>query len=272
DTNGILYVADAYNCTIREVAPSGTNWVVTTIAGTATNIDGMVPNYGSADGTNGAAQFFGPSSIAVGRSGNLFVADTYNYTIRKIAPAGTNWVVSTIAGQVGSYGFTDGPNLAAQFNYSYGIASDRSGNLYVADTDNYTIRKIAPSGTSWVVSTLAGVAGITGGNDGTGTNALFSYPYAVAVDGAGHLFVGDTVNGTIRMGWIAAIPHLKVVLTATNSVVVSWPSLGGYTLQSNPDLTTTNWSGYGGAVTTINGTNSVTISPPSGKLFFRLTN
>ncbi len=272
DTNGILYVADAYNCTIREVAPSGTNWVVTTIAGTATNIDGMVPNYGSADGTNGAAQFSGPSSITVDGSGNLYVADTYNDTIRKIAPSGTNWVVSTIAGQVGNSGIADGTNFAAQFYYPSGIASDRSGNLYVADTYNYTIRKITPSGTNWVVSTLAGVAGINGSNDGTGTNALFYYPYAVAADGAGHLFVGDTINGTIRQGWIAAIPNLKVVLTATNSVVVSWPNLGGYTLQTNSDLTATHWAGYGGSVTTVNGTNSVTLSPPSGKLFFRLTN
>jgi ribosomal protein S11 len=265
DTNGTLYVADSYYSIIRKVAPVGTNWVVTTIAGTA-------QNDGYADGTNGAAQFSGPSSITVDGSGNLYVADTYNYTIRKIAPSGTNWVVTTIAGQAGNSGTADGTNLAAQFNFSSGIASDSSGNLYVADTYNDTIRKIAPSGTNWVVSTLAGVAGVTGSNDGTGTNALFNWPYAVATDGAGHLFVGDSINGTIRMGWIAAVPNLKVVLTATNSVVVSWPNLGGYTLQSSPDLTATNWAGYGGAVTTVNGTNSVTISPPAGKRFFRLTN
>jgi ribosomal protein S11 len=258
-------VADSYYSIIRKVAPVGTNWVVTTIAGTA-------QNDGYADGTNGAAQFSGPSSITVDGSGNLYVADTYNYTIRKIAPSGTNWVVTTIAGQAGNSGTADGTNLAAQFNFSSGIASDSSGNLYVADTYNDTIRKIAPSGTNWVVSTLAGVAGVTGSNDGTGTNALFNWPYAVATDGAGHLFVGDSINGTIRMGWIAAVPNLKVVLTATNSVVVSWPNLGGYTLQSSPDLTATNWAGYGGAVTTVNGTNSVTISPPAGKRFFRLTN
>ena len=265
DTNGILYVADYQNSTIRKIMPAGTNWVVTTIAGEA-------GNYDSADGTGTNALFFGPYGIAVGGSGNLYVADTYNETIRKIAPSGTNWVVSTIAGQVGNPGFADGTNLAAQFYYSSGIASDRSGNLYVADTYNYIIRKIAPSGTNWVVSTLAGIEGSAGSTDGTGTNSLFSYPYAVAVDGAGHLFVGDTVNGTIRQGWIAAVPNLKVALTATNSVVVSWPNVGGYTLQSSPSLTTTNWAGYGGAVTTINGTNSVTISPPSGNLFFRLSN
>ena len=265
DTNGILYVADYQNSTIRKIVPVGTNWVVTTIAGVA-------GNYTYADGTGTNALFFGPYSITVGGSGNLYVADTYNDAIRKLMPSGTNWVVTTIAGQAGNSGIADGANLAAQFDNPFGITSDRAGNLYVADTLNDTIRKLMPAGTNWVVSTLAGVAGFTGSTDGTGTNALFLNPYAVATDSAGHLYVGDTFNDTIRMGWIAAVPNLKIVLTATNSVVVSWPNLGGYTLQSNPDLTTTNWTGYGGAVTTINGTNSVTISPPSGKLFFRLKN
>src|ERR1035437_9489238 len=267
DANGNLYVADSGNDTIRKLTPVGTNWVVTTIAG-------MAQNFGSADGTNSVARFYGPSSITIDGPGNLYVADGGNNTIRKLTPAGTNWVVTTIAGQVGKNGGTDGTNLAAQFYYSSGIIVDTSGNLYVADTYNYTIRKVAPVGTNWVVSTLAGVAGITGTNDGTGASALFSYPYAIAVDGAGNLYVGDTLNNTIRKGQIAAVlavPNLTIGLTAPNSVVVSWPNLGSYTLQSNADLTTTNWVNYGGAVTTSNGTNSLPIPPPVGNLFFRLT-
>ena len=267
DTNGNLYVADFYNSTIRKVAPVGTNWVVTTIAG-------MAQSYTSADGTNRVARFYGPSSITIDGLGNLYVADTYNYTIRKLTPVGTNWVVTTIAGQVGNGDSSDGTNFAAHFNFSKGITADGAGNLYVADTYNNTVRKVAPVGTNWVVSTLAGVAGITGTNDGTGASALFSYPYGITVDGAGNLYVGDTLNGTIRKGQnvaVLAVPNLTIGLTAPNSVVVSWPNLGSYTLQSNADLTTTNWVNYGGAVTTSNGTNSVTISPPVGNLFFRLT-
>lgn len=264
DTNGNLYVADYQNSTIREIMPVGTNWVVATIAGVA-------QDYDSADGTGTNALFFGPYSITVDRSGNLYVADTYNDTIRRLAPVATNWVVTTIAGQVQNPGFSDGTNLDAQFNNPSGITSDNTGNLFVADTVNNTIRGVAPVGTNWVVSTLAGVEGVAGSTDGTGTNALFSLPYAVAVDGTGNLYVGDTQNSTIRKGQIAAVPNLTAILTATNSVVVSWPDLGSYTLQTNADLTTASWAGYGGTVTTSNGTNSVVISPPSGNLFFRLT-
>ena len=266
DTNGNLYVADTVNETIRKLTPAGTNWVVTTIAGQV--------GRGSSDGTNFAAQFYGPSSITIDGLGNLYVADTYNNTIRKLTPAGTNWVVTTIAGTAGNGDSADGTNDSARFNYPSGITVDTNGNLYVADTYNYTIRKVAPVGTNWVVSTLGGVAGTTGTNDGTGASALFSYPYGITVDGAGNLYVGDTFNGTIRKGQnvaVLAVPNLTIGLTAPNSVVVSWPSLGSYTLQSNADLTTTNWVNYGGAVTTSNGTNSVTIPPPVGNLFFRLT-
>jgi streptogramin lyase len=267
DTNGIVYVADAFNSTIRKLTQTGTNWVVTTIAGTA-------QSYGSANGTNAAARFNGPSSITVDRLGNLYVADTVNSTLRIVSPVGTNWVVTTIAGQVGNSGSTDGTNLAAQFNNPYGITVDGSGNLFVADTYNQTIRKVSPAGTNWVVSTLAGVAdGSNGGSaDGMGANALFSYPFGIAVDGSGSLYVGDTFNGTIRQGRIAAALSLMIGFSAPNSVVVSWSSLGSPTLQSNENLATTNWVNYGGPVSIGTGTNSVTISPPVGNLFFRLIN
>jgi sugar lactone lactonase YvrE len=273
DANGNLYVADSGNNTIRKVTPMGTNWVVTTIAGT----NGINGN-GSTDGTNSVARFYGPSGITMDTLGNLYVADSANNTIRKVAPVGTNWVVTTIAGTAGSTGTSsaDGTNGSALFNSPYRITVDTSGNLYVADTYNHTIRKVAPVGTNWVVSTLAGVAdGSNGGStDGTGASALFSYPDGIAVDGTGNLYVGDTGNSIIRKGQIAAVlavPNLTIGLTAPNSVVISWPNLGSYTLQSNADLTTTNWVNYGGAVTTSNGTNSVTIPPPVGNLFFRLT-
>jgi hypothetical protein len=268
DANGNLYVADSGNDTIRKLTPVGTNWVVTTIAGKA-------QSFGSDDGTNSVARFYGPSSITMDGPGNLYVADSGNDTIRKLTPAGTNWVVATIAGQVGITGGTDGTNLAAQFYYSSGITVDTTGNLYVADTYNNTIRKVAPVGTNWVVSTLAGVAdGSNGGStDGTGASALFSLPYGIAVDGTGNLYVGDTFNGTIRKGQITAVltvPALTIGFANLNSVVVSWPDAGSYTLQTNGDLTTTNWVNDNAAVPN-NGTNRVTISPPAGNLFFRLT-
>jgi len=265
DASGNLYVADTDNQTIRMVVPMGTNWVVTTIAGT-------VGSQGATDGTNLTAQFFNPSAIVVDHAGNLFVADSGNNTIREMVPVGTNWVVSTIAGSTIGSGNADGTNTSAQFNFPAGLAVDANDNLYVADTFNNSIRKITPVGTNWVTTTLAGAADNSHGtNNGTGTNAFFYNPYGVTADVAGKLFVGDTINDTIRQGTVAAVPNPAISLTAGGSVMVSWPGPGG-TLQTNADLSTANWGVYGGTVSSSGGTNSVTLPPTGGSLYFRLTN
>ncbi len=194
DANGNLYVADRNNDTIREVTPVGTNWVVTTLAGLARYT-------GSANGTNSVARFDFPTGVAVDSATNLYVADGYNYTIRKVTPVGTNWVVTTLAGQALSSGFNDGTGNAARFYYPEGLAVDANGNLYVADTDNDTIRKVTPVGTNWVVTTLAGLAGSYGSANGTGSAARFHFTAGVAVDGAGNVYVADEDNYTIRKGY-----------------------------------------------------------------------
>ena len=198
DINGNIYVADTYNFTIRKITPAG---LVTTIAG-------LAGSPGSSDGMNSSARFGasysdGSKGITVDNAGNVYVADTANNTIRKITPVGTNWLVSTIAGLAGSYGTNDGTGTIARFGASLfggpeGITVDNAGNVYVADTANNTIRKITPLGTNWLVSTIAGLAGISGTNDGTGTAARFNYPIGVAVDNAGNIYVADTDNFTIR--------------------------------------------------------------------------
>jgi PKD repeat protein len=415
DTNGNLYVGENYGSTIRKITPVGTNWVVTTIAG-------QPETYSWADGTNTAALFNGPQNLTVGPDGNLYVADSYNSVIRKITPVGTNWVVTTIAGQHNTTGYADGTNTAATFDIPYGlafdpagnlyvsddvldfggatirkltpsgtnwvvttiaglptasgsadgtnqaalfksplsVAADIAGNLYVADSGNHTIREITPSGTNWVVSTIAGVAGQTGSSDGTGTNALFSQPWGATVDTAGHLFVTDTGSRTIRLGLVQValppmagfsgtpthgsapmvvtfanlssnatnyvwdfgdgnvlstssntnvtetytnagtytvsltaygpggvsaltntgyivvtssttnVPNPTVQFIGPNTVLVSWPGTGDYVLQTNGDLTTPHWADYGGPVTTTNGVSSATFDLSSGTLFFRL--
>ncbi|MCC6823782.1 MAG: hypothetical protein IT579_23920, partial [Verrucomicrobia subdivision 3 bacterium] len=144
------------------------------------------------DGTGSAARFKNPTGVAVDGSGNVYVADYGNWTIRKIAPGGA---VSTLAGLAGSHATTDGVGTAARFFYPSGIAVDYAGILYVSDTFNHTIRKITSDGT---VSTLAGFPGSGGAADGTGTVARFSYPEELAVDSIGNVYVADNNNSIIR--------------------------------------------------------------------------
>ncbi len=182
DTAGNVYVADELNHLIRKVSSAG---VVTTLAGTS----GVA---GSTNATGTAAKFFGPNGVAVDIFGNVYVADTYNHLIRKITAAGA---VTTLAGSVGTAGSVDGTGVAAQFNHPGGLAVDGSGNVYVADSDNQTIRKITAGG---VVTTLAGRAGSVGNSDGVAAGARFTLPVGIAVDGNGNLYIGDEDGHTIR--------------------------------------------------------------------------
>ena len=136
-----VYVADSGNSTIRKITPAG---AVTTLAGVANSV-------GNIDGTGSVARFFDPQGIAVDASGTIYVTDTLNHTIRKITPAGA---VTTIAGAPSVIGSAYGPGSTARFSYPQAVAVDAAGELFIADTGNYTIRKIASTG---VVSTVLGV-------------------------------------------------------------------------------------------------------------------
>jgi sugar lactone lactonase YvrE len=179
DANGNVYVADQNNHRIRKITPAG---VVTTLAGSG--------SAGFADGTGTTASFNYPSGVATDANGNVFVADLENHRIRKITPAG---VVTTLAGS-GIIGNTNATGTAASFNYPNGIATDATGNIYVADEGNHRIRKITSSG---VVTSLAG-NGISGFTDGPGESAQFHNPNGVATDAIGNVYVADYVNHRIR--------------------------------------------------------------------------
>ena len=188
------------------ITPSGlTVGVISTVAG-------LAGTGGSSNGTGSAALFSSPEGVTVDGSGNLYVADTGNHTIRKITPAGA---VTTLAGLAGISGSSDGAGSMARFQYPAGLTVTSAGNLYVADTDNNTIRQISPAG---LVATIAGLAGFSGSTDGVGSAARLFYPDGVAVDGSGNVYVADTDNHTIREGQVVSAPQ---ILTQPQSETVT---------------------------------------------------
>lgn len=180
--DGSIAIGDFGNSTIRIVTPPD---VVKTFAGTP----GV---FGFADGTGTSARFAGNGGLAFDRAGNLFVSDWDNHVIRRITPEG---VVTTFAGTAGAPGSADGSGAAARFRNPNGLTIDATGNLFVVDWGNHTLRRITPAGE---VSTFAGTAGVPGTADGSGAAARFNTPGAIAIDGAGQLYVTDMFNHTVR--------------------------------------------------------------------------
>lgn len=203
DSAGNIYVADSVNNAIRKVTPTG---VVTTLLGSSGNA-------GSADGALTTASINGPGGVAIDSSGNIYIADSLNYTIRKITPSGT---VSTLAGSAGLRGKTDGVGSAARFEDPENLAVDASGNVWVADGQGCTVRQITPNGT---VTTIAGKALTSGSTDGIGTNARFGTLLGIAVDPTGNVFVSDSSNSTIR----------KITFNGSTANVTTLAGSAGYT-------------------------------------------
>lgn len=185
DGGGNLFVADTGNHIIRRIDPLGN---VTTLAGSA----GVS---GSADGLGGAARFNLPEGIVLGGGGTLFVTDTGNHTVRKIDAAGD---VSTLAGSPGVPGSTDGTGALARFQEPAGLALDASGNLFVADRGNHTLRRIDSGGAT---TTLAGSPGLAGTTNALGTAARFNRPDGLVRSATGEIYIADSGNHAIR--WYA---------------------------------------------------------------------
>ena len=251
DTAGNVYVADQINSTIRKLTPLGSNnWAVTTIAGT----NGV---NGSIDGTNNTSRFYWPSDLTVDASGNLFVADTFNNTIRKVSPVGTNYVTTTICGVAGVNNSVDGTNNTALFDGLGGIALDAFGNLFVADSYSSVIRKITPVGNNWVVNTVGGLAYVTGATDGTNSAARFDTPYGVCVDGNGVVYVADTYNQTIRAGStlfpLPAKPNIAIAPAGKN-FSFNWQATAGlsYQVQFKTNLLQSAWLNIGATILATN--------------------
>ena len=249
-SDGTIYVSDAGAAQrIRAITRDGR--VITVTGGSA----------GFADGVGGEAQFDTPSGLAIDPLGTIYVADTGNNAIRRIAPDGR---VSTIAGN-GSAGAEDGAGGEARFNGPIDVAIDRAGRIIVADTYNDRIRAIALDG---MVSTIAG--GARGFVDGPAVHAQFDTPSGVAVDRAGNILVADTGNGAVR-----TIDPNGVVMTAAISIEQGLVRPIGIAVAANGDVYVSDERGRivetaaGGATRTLAGSSPGFRDGPAADAQFR---
>lgn len=241
--NGTVYLNDTTNFTIRMMSPGA---AVTTFAGSGSR--------GHADGAPATAKFdyaYSPT-IGIDGSGNFFMGDTYNQTIRKITSAGA---VSTLAGSPGASGTLDGTGAAANFNNPHGTAVDSLGNIFVADTGNHAIRKVTPAG---VVTTFAGQKGVHGTTDGTGLGAQFNGPTGLAFHGT-DLYVADFYNHSIRKITSAGVVTTLAGLSGTSGFA---DGPGGAARFNNPNGLAVDPAGN--VFVADNGNNAIRKITPSG--------
>ncbi len=209
------------NGTVNPLGSTTAAWFQWSLTGQFDGVDvstlaGSSP--GDAEGLGAAAKFNEPYGLAGDAVGNIFVADTKNHRIRRIAPDGT---VSTFAG-TGTAGFADGPGASAKFNEPTSVVFGNGGTLFVSDSQNHRIRAITPAGE---VRTYSGFLGEAGFTDGVAAAARFSTPWGVAIDSAGALYVTDRGNHRIRKvatdGSVTTLAGTGVAGTANGAAAVA---------------------------------------------------
>lgn len=188
DRSGNVYIADTYNNVVRRV--DSATGVITTAAGIRT---------GGFSGDNGpatSAELYFPVGLAVDNSGNLFIADSRNQRVRLVDAA--TGIISTVAGTGSAgYGGDGGPAISAMIDYPMGVAFDGSGNLVIADTGNQRIRRVDAA--TGIISTVAGNGSPGfGGDSGLATAAMLSGPIGITFDSSGNLYIADSNNMRVR--------------------------------------------------------------------------
>ncbi len=177
DNAGNLYIADESDNRVRKVAPSG---IISTFAGNG------IPGYTGDRGKATEAELSAPSGLALDSNGNLYIADSGNFVVRRISPDGT---INTVAGN-GTFGFSgdNGAATAAQIN-PLAVAVDGKGNLYIADGLNCRIRKVDAKG---IITTIAGNGNLTySGDNSSAANTSIDVPTGIAVDSSGNVYIAD---------------------------------------------------------------------------------
>jgi uncharacterized protein (TIGR03437 family) len=244
DSAGNLYIADFGNFRVRKV---GTNGIITTVAG---NGYSAATTGNTGDGgvaTNGSVA---PFNIALDSAGDIFIADSQDNIIRKVTASNGN--INTVAGYVGYEGYSGdgGSAVEATLMNPEGVAVDSAGNIFIADTGNYVIREVSPSGT---INTIAGTGGTAGstGDGGAATSATLVNPSSLALTTAGLIYISDQSTSGYQDGRIRLLtPPLPAPTINTGGVVPinsssttvepgSWISIYG----TNFSATTSTWSG-----------------------------
>ncbi|HTT57889.1 MAG TPA: hypothetical protein VMF63_12315, partial [Opitutaceae bacterium] len=200
-SDGSVYIADTWNYRVLKVPPGGN---ASTFAGNGSQGnagDGYPAQY---------AQLDRPAACALDGAGDVFIADTYNHSIREVS--GSTGIITTVAG-TGAPGFAGdgGAATSAALDSPSGVAADNFGDIFIADTGNHAIRLVTPDG---LIHTIAGQGGTPGfsGDKGAAANALLNSPSGMVLDGAGNLYFADTGNNRVR------------VLAAADKVVTTGPA------------------------------------------------
>jgi trimeric autotransporter adhesin len=189
DASGNIYIADTSNQRVRLVTKS--TGIITTVAG-----DGTI-GYKGDGGLATSAGLYTPNDVAVDASGNIYIADTVNSRIRLVTKS--TGIITTVAGDESKlYNGDGGLATSASLSTPYRIAVDASGNIYIADSGNHRVRLVTKS--TGIITTVAG-DGTIGykGDGGLATSASLYYPYGVAADASGSIYIADTGNHRIRM-------------------------------------------------------------------------
>jgi uncharacterized protein (TIGR03437 family) len=235
DSSGNIFLADTGNNVVRKITSSGT---ISTFSG----------NYGAGfgfggDGGNATGAIFNlPSSVAVDSSGNVYISDTSNNRVRKVL-ASNNTVFTLVGNGSPGYSGDNGAAALARLNAPRGLALDLAGNLYIADSLNHRIRKVAPSG---IITTVAGNgSGGFGGDGGKATDAALNRPVGVAVDTAGNIYIADYLNSRVR----------KVLASGTISTIAGDGRFGN------------GGDGLYGTLALLNFPSDVKVDSASGKVY-----
>ncbi|MBD2702915.1 hypothetical protein IC229_19875 [Spirosoma sp. BT702] len=215
DKDNNFYIADRSNHRIRKVSSAG---VITTVAGSGRQV------FSGDGGPATNANINSPTSVALDKNNNLYIADLLNNRVRKVSSTG---IITTIAGNgTAGYGGDGGLAVNAQLNYPIGIAVDSSSNLFIVDQNNHCIRRVDTNGT---ITTIAGT-GVSGfsGDEGLATNAQLNRPFSVAVDNSGNIYIADGNNRRIRK-----VSATGIITTIAGTGTFGFSGDGGPAINAN---------------------------------------